>query len=83
MNWAAIELRLKELATLEADWDSYGADPPSADALGRARSFLFVSAFHLAYPAKVNPSVIGGVGVTYRTGSARRPPPARVRRVPK
>jgi hypothetical protein len=73
MNWASIELRLAELAALKKGWDSYGADPPSAAALSSAQFFLFNSTLHFAYPAKVNPSVIGGVGVTYRAGAARHP----------
>ena len=59
------------LAALQPNWDSYGADPPSALAIENARRFVAV-AERMGYPPmRVAPAVVGGVGVTHRQGERK------------
>lgn len=65
--------RLAELARLEVDWDSYGALPPSPEALDAARSFLITvveqfgdAAAERVVPYSLMPIVDGGIQLEWR-----------------
>lgn len=60
--------RLDSFAALKPGWDSYDADPPTPAAVASARSFLEAAEAVGLEPKKVNPSVTGGVGITFRGG---------------
>ena len=60
------EARLNRMAGMEKGWDSYRADPPSAVAIANAREFVRSAVKAGLPPDKVNPSAMGGVGVTFR-----------------
>ncbi|GEM_PF-6940527 len=68
--------RLAEMATLEHDWDSYGADPPSAVAVTTASSFLLHVVEQLGELAgeRVKPFAVapfdGGVQLEWRGSQA-------------
>jgi hypothetical protein len=68
-----VEERLAELAEFGPDWDSYGGDPPTAQAIAGARSLLtrVVEAYGAEYSAVMRPFAIapiadGGVLVEWR-----------------
>lgn len=68
------EVRLAELLTFEPDWDSYGGDPPTADAVDAARNLLqTVRERFSAAPADairpfaIAPTADGGVLVEWRS----------------
>lgn len=49
---------------LQKGWDGYDADPPNEKA--RFNATLFLALIEEADECKVRPSVIGGIGITYR-----------------
>jgi hypothetical protein len=65
--------RLAELSTLEANWDSYGADPPTSQAIARANQLLSSIAGSLTAPGGgdarpwfIAPVADGGVQLEWR-----------------
>jgi hypothetical protein len=60
------EAELQEFTTLELGWDSYNAQPPSALTIEAARGFLAQLQAGSLQPVAVDPSVVGGVGITFR-----------------
>lgn len=52
--------------SLEDGWDGYGCDPPSTLALVVAKEFLFELDSWDVEPARISPSVVNGVGFTFR-----------------
>ncbi len=57
---------LAKCVGLEHGWDSYDAEPPSGWAVSNAEEFLRVSEKAGLFPSHVSPSVVGGVGITFR-----------------
>ena len=65
----SVHERLAELSMLEADWDSYGASPPSPRALAMAQSVIARMAAHFdatGIPTDLMPIADGGVQVEWR-----------------
>jgi hypothetical protein len=66
--------RLDEVAGLDRDWDSYGADPISSTAVKVARGILILSADHVgrsfepAIRPHVAPLADGGIQIEWSTG---------------
>jgi len=58
--WSA---KLQSFAELSAGWDGYNAEPPSSEAIASARQLLASADLP---PTRVAPSVIGGVGITFK-----------------
>lgn len=56
--------QLRQFAELQPGWDGYKAAPPTPVVVAAARDFL--SATAKFPPDRVAPSVVGGIGVTYR-----------------
>lgn len=55
-------------AVLKSGWDGYNAPGPSKRAILRSGTFLTrLSGLHLL-PVRVAPSVVGGIGITFRNG---------------
>src|ERR1035438_5849469 len=54
------ELELSQMSTLEPNWDSYGANPPSARSIEAARTALLELASSLILPSTIVPSSGGG-----------------------
>lgn len=52
--------------TLVAGWDSYNAEPPTPEVIAAAREFLTVVLAKDAPISRLNPSVVGGIGFTFR-----------------
>ena len=53
------------MASLRRDWDSYGAEPPSANAIDNARKALEKLKEADIVPNAVVPSAEGGVGIVF------------------
>jgi hypothetical protein len=60
-------MTLDEMYELKDGWNSYKAKAPNAFAIENARNFLKL----LPNPHKVNPSAMGGVGITYKKSSLK------------
>src|SRR4051812_1756447 len=61
-----LESRLSRMTYMRTGWDGYGAVPPSALAVATARELLVISSEVGIQPAKVAPSVVGGVAIVFR-----------------
>lgn len=61
--------RLASLASLEDDWDSYGASPPTAASIETARYVLGRLALTDFRPSDIAPSAEGGVCLSFRQGN--------------
>ena len=55
---------LRSFARLQPGWDGYSAAPPTHVVIAAARDFLFSTTD--MPPDRVAPSVVGGLGVTFR-----------------
>jgi hypothetical protein len=63
--WA---VKLDSLTELTAGWDGYKAEPPSAAVVAAAKHFL---ASNDLSPSRLAPSVVGGVGITFKHGGRK------------
>lgn len=54
--------------TVRIGWDGFSAAPPSDYALKGAEEFLTLVLSNGLDPSRVEPSVVGGVGITFRKG---------------
>lgn len=61
--------RLAGFSLLERDWDSYAAEPPSAASIEMARYVLSRLARKDFRPTDIDPSVEGGVCLSFRRGN--------------
>jgi hypothetical protein len=66
--YVAAEEKFKSLASLPAGWNSYGAEPPSANAIASARSVVEQLAILGIQPTKVGASAQDGVIVCISSG---------------
>jgi len=62
------ERALDRISNMERDWDSYGAEPPSADAVRASKEILEELAGALILPSTIVPSAEGGVSIYFMTG---------------
>jgi len=63
------ESELSRLSVLRSNWDSYGADAPSAQAIDAARIILNELAATLIRPSTVVASASGGVSIYFMHGN--------------
>jgi hypothetical protein len=63
------EGELDRISNMTTDWDSYGAEPPSADAIRASREILGELAGALILPSTIVPSAEGGVSIYFMTGN--------------
>lgn len=61
----------RKLSQLPANWDSYGALPPSQSAISEASKFIFSCARSGLLPIRALPSAEGGVALRFSTGDKR------------
>ena len=57
---------LRSFARLQPGWDGYSAAPPTHVVVAAARDFLTATAEAETPPDRIAPSVVGGIGVTFR-----------------
>jgi hypothetical protein len=70
--WQALAAEtLDGFAILKQGWDGYAADAPSAIAIHNAREFLHTLHIDDPSPTRIAPSVVGGVGITFRDGAKK------------
>jgi hypothetical protein len=65
-DWLGIAEKLDGFSALEKGWDGYKAAPPAAVPLEFAKAFLDLLRRNRSLPSRVAPSVVGGVGLTFR-----------------
>jgi hypothetical protein len=65
------DAELKKLETLREGWNGYDAPTPTRAAIDAARQYLQVVHREGLEPKRVEPSVMGGVGITHRQGSRK------------
>ncbi len=61
--------QLKKVRSLHANWDSYGAEPPSARAIELTEAVLNGLRDRFVAPSRIVASVEGGVGVCFSRGN--------------
>jgi hypothetical protein len=60
------EIDLHGLESLKPGWNGYSAPPPDHKAIEAARRYLQIASEENLEPQRVEPSVMGGVGITHR-----------------
>ncbi|MCI0748757.1 MAG: hypothetical protein L0Y58_25395 [Verrucomicrobia subdivision 3 bacterium] len=65
------EFELNKFETLKEGWNGYDAPTPSQAAIGAARRYLQIAERESFEPKRVEPSVMGGVGITHRQGNRK------------
>lgn len=63
---------LKEYALFPKGWDGEDADCPNQISIDRAFRLVELAALARFYPSKVSPSVVGGIGVSFRDKPRKR-----------
>jgi hypothetical protein len=61
--------RASELGELQKGWNSYSAPAPTAAVISNAKTLLAVAAAAGILPQRIEPSAMGGVGVTFLAGN--------------
>jgi hypothetical protein len=61
--------RACELGKLNKGWNSYSAPAPTSAAIGKAKTLLTRASVAGIVPERIEPSAMGGVGVTFAAGS--------------
>lgn len=64
-EFRVLEGKLQMLERVKQGWDSYDAEPPSSEAIRRAKDFLRLFRATLLTPSKVLPSGEGGVALSF------------------
>lgn len=68
-RWLSIALALfKDFETLSDGWDTYNAPRPNGIAIANARWFTISNRLGKFRPTRIAPSVVGGIGITFRRG---------------
>lgn len=70
-KWAEFSEKLDSFARLLTGWDGYTAPAPDRVAVNGARKFLEVAQRINFAPDRVKPSVVGGIGITFRKVSRK------------
>jgi hypothetical protein len=63
--------RLESIKSLQSGWDSYSAPAPGAVAFANALAFLQVLKLADKVPSKLAPSVVGGIGITFKNAARK------------
>jgi hypothetical protein len=69
--WKSLIDKLGRFGSLRKGWDSYSAPPPSKRAIENVRGFIERLQKQSSLPSKLAPSVVGGIGVTFKRGSLK------------
>ena len=70
-EWPKWFERLNELSQVKDGWNGYDAPAPTEAAIAAARTFLSALETARILPSRVAPSVVGGIGITKRTGARK------------
>jgi hypothetical protein len=66
LDWVGLSKKLEGFRALQKGWDGYNAAPPGEKPLEFATAFLDLLRQHRYLPSQLAPSVVGGVGMTFR-----------------
>jgi hypothetical protein len=66
-NWIEDFDKLDSFAKLKIGWDGYSARCPEVPAIRSAKLFLSQLSENDPVPHRVKPSVVGGIGITFRS----------------
>ncbi len=66
LDWVALSKKLDRFRALRKGWDGYQAAPPGTKPLESAEVFLDLLRQCRYMPSRLAPSVVGGVGMTFR-----------------
>lgn len=69
--WQKWFAQLDSFKGLVKGWNGYSANPPDLQAVELAAAFLLTLEGQHYPPAQIGPSVVGGVGITHRTGAKK------------
>lgn len=69
--WSDWEAELNRMESLKQGWNGYEAPAPTTAAIGAARHYLRTVCREGFEPNRVEPSVMGGVGITHRHGNRK------------
>lgn len=70
-GWKAIFENLETYSKLTTGWDGYSARPPEKTAIVSAKLFLSQLAESDRAPDRIKPSVVGGIGITFKLGQRK------------
>lgn len=70
-DWNKIAAKLATIRCLTPGWDGYAAPAPSDQALDLACSLVEFLRLRRFLPSRVAPSVVGGIGITFRKGNRK------------
>src|SRR5262249_25122006 len=65
------EEELAQLEKVKQGWNGYDAPKPASQSIERAKSYLHTATRQGFEPKRVEPSVMGGVGITHRQGNRK------------
>jgi hypothetical protein len=63
---------LRSLESLPKGWNSYGAEQPSPNSVGRAKAFLESLVLFASFPSSITPSAEGGVAILFSGANGHR-----------
>lgn len=70
-EWCGLFDKLRSYSHLADRWDGYCAQPPLTIATKQSRDFLCALQYSNLRPTRLRPSVVGGIGVTFRKGKRK------------
>jgi hypothetical protein len=70
-NWISLQHKLHGFLDLQEGWNGYAASPPNVDAVCSASTAFIVLQALQRLPDRLAPSAVGGVGITYRSGTRK------------
>ena len=70
-GWKALFEKLESYSKLATGWDGYSARPPEKTAIVSAKLFLSQLAESDRTPDRIKPSVVGGIGITFKLGQRK------------
>jgi hypothetical protein len=71
VRFAGARRRLNATASLAQGWDSYGSEPPNANARRRAEEILDSLEVACLAPTQLTPTVEGGIAISFVEGDSR------------
>jgi hypothetical protein len=66
LHLAEWEAELHKFENLKSGWNGYDAPPPNPAAIASASDYLCIAQQEGFQPHRIEPSVMGGIGVTHR-----------------
>lgn len=71
LDWVGLDKKLASFRSLKKGWDGYKATPPDLKPVHLVSGFLDLLRQNRYLPSRLAPSVVGGVGVSFRKGGLK------------